>query len=125
MSDPTNPVVWYEIPVADLERAKSFYEAVLGIEMSLNEMGPLKMAWFPMHQGAMGSTGALVKADGYTPSYQGTMVYLTVGDIEKTIELVEKHGGKTLNPKMSIGEYGFVAHFEDSEGNRVALHAMQ
>jgi len=28
-----------------------------------------------------------------------------------------------LLPKMSIGEYGFIAHFQDSEGNRVALHA--
>jgi predicted enzyme related to lactoylglutathione lyase len=29
-----------------------------------------------------------------------------------------------LNPKTSIGEYGFVGHFEDSEaGNRVAVHS--
>jgi predicted enzyme related to lactoylglutathione lyase len=25
---------------------------------------------------------------------------------------------------MAIGEYGFIAHFEDTEGNRVALHSM-
>jgi predicted enzyme related to lactoylglutathione lyase len=28
-----------------------------------------------------------------------------------------------LNGKQSIGAHGFVAHFEDTEGNRVALHA--
>ncbi len=25
-------------------------------------------------------------------------------------------------PRMGIGEHGFIAHFEDTEGNRVALH---
>ena len=37
---------------------------------------------------------------------------------------VDAEGGKTFNEKMSIGEHGFVAHFEDSEGNCVALHSM-
>jgi hypothetical protein len=37
---------------------------------------------------------------------------------------VVERGGMVLNPKMNIGEYGFVGHFEDSEGNRVALHSM-
>jgi predicted enzyme related to lactoylglutathione lyase len=27
-------------------------------------------------------------------------------------------------PKTSIGENGFMAHFTDTEGNRVALHSM-
>ena len=35
---------------------------------------------------------------------------------------ITSHGGKTLLPRMSIGQHGFVAHFEDTEGNRVALH---
>lgn len=123
MSDKMNAVNWFEIPVNDLERAKAFYEHVLGLELSLNEMGPLKMAWFPMNQGAPGSTGSLVKADHYAPSMQGSMVYFTVQSIEDACKRIEEKGGEVLNPKMSIGEYGFVAHFKDCEGNRVALHA--
>ena len=52
MTDQTNPVNWFEIPVNDLERARQFYETVFGLQLSLNEMGPMKMAWFPMTQGS-------------------------------------------------------------------------
>lgn len=118
-----NPVNWFEIPAADLRRAKSFYEAVLEVELDVNELGPLKMAWFPMVQGGDGATGTLVENENYTPSYEGSLVYFSVADIEDALARIEANGGKVLNGKTSIGEYGFVAHFEDSEGNRVALHA--
>lgn len=118
-------VNWFEIPVRDLERAKAFYEYVLGVGLSLNETGPLKMAWFPMEQGLPGSTGALVQAEGYEPSSAGTIVYFTVADLDAALERANTKGGKTLTPKMSVGEYGFVAHFLDSEGNLVALHSPQ
>jgi predicted enzyme related to lactoylglutathione lyase len=51
-------------------------------------------------------------------------VYFSVEDIEETLRKVNATGGKTLLPKKSIGEYGFIAHFEDTEGNRLALHSM-
>ena len=46
MRTPSHPVTWFEHPAADLDRAQRFYEAVLGVELAFNEMGPLKMAWF-------------------------------------------------------------------------------
>ena len=125
MADKANAVYWFEIPVTNLDRAKSFYEKVLQLELTPMSMTNMEMLWFQMEQDAPGATGTLIKADGYTPSYQGTLVYLSVEDIEATLQRVDKSGGKTLNPKMSIGEYGFVGHFEDCEGNRVALHSRQ
>lgn len=86
-------------------------------------MGPLKMAWFPMVRDGFGATGTLIKADGYEPSHAGTVVYLHVDDIDSTLAKVDSNGGKTLAPKVTIGEDGFVAHFQDCEGNRVGLHA--
>ncbi|MYC27076.1 MAG: VOC family protein [Nitrospira sp. SB0662_bin_26] len=124
MSDQTNPVNWFEIPVNDLERAKQFYETVFGLQLSLNEMGPMKMAWFPMTQGGPGATGTLIKSEGYVPSHAGTLVYFTVTDIEGALDKINATGGKMLMPKTSIGEHGHIAHFQDCEGNRVALHAM-
>lgn len=118
-----NPVNWFEIPVSNLDRAKAFYEAVLGVELSLNEMGPMKMAWFPMQMGATGAAGTLAEAEGYTPSKSGSLVYFHVESIEDALAKIERQGGKTLLPKTSIGEWGQIAHFEDSEGNRVALHS--
>jgi predicted enzyme related to lactoylglutathione lyase len=118
-----NPVDWFEIPAADLDRAQRFYELVLEIQMARNEMGTLKMAWFPMTPDGDGATGSLVENEHYQPSHAGSMVYFSVDDIEATLERVEANGGRTLNPRTAIGEYGFTAHFEDSEGNRVALHS--
>jgi len=118
-----NLVNWFEIPVRDIDRAKAFYEAVFGVELTLNQMGPVEMAFFPMEQGLPGANGSLVKAEFYIPSHFGTLVYFTVKDIEATLEQIGAKGGRTLMGKAGIGEYGFIAHFEDCEGNRVALHS--
>jgi len=121
----TNPVNWFEIPVRDLERSRKFYEKVFDKKLTLEEMGPYKMAFFPMEQGAPGAAGTLMKAESYEPSHAGTVVYFSVDDIEEILRRINANGGKTLLPKTGIGEYGFIAHFEDTEGNRLALHSMK
>jgi predicted enzyme related to lactoylglutathione lyase len=123
MGHPNNPVSWFEIPVGDIERAKNFYERVLEVRLTLLPLGQLTMALFPAVQGGAGATGSLVKAKTYVPSHSGSMVYFAVEDLEATLARVVNHGGKTLNPKTAIGDFGFVGHFEDPEGNRVALHS--
>ena len=123
MAKQYNPVGWFEIPATDLNRAKRFYEAVFEVELTLTTMGPAEMAWFPTVENAIGASGTLLKSEGYTPSHDGTLIYFTAPDIEGTLARVNANGGKTLIPKTSIGEYGFIAHFEDSEGNRLALHS--
>ena len=120
-----NPVNWFEIPVKDIGRARKFYEKVLGLELSPYDMEPFTMAFFPMTQGAQGATGSLIKGESYEPSHAGTVVYFSVDDIEETLRRINANGGKTLFPKKSIGQYGFIAHFEDTEGNRLALHSMK
>ncbi len=118
-----NPVNWFEIPVKDMGRAKKFYEKVFGVELSPYEMESFSMAFFPMTQGVPGAAGTLVKGESYEPSHAGTVVYFSVDDIEETLRRINANGGKTLMPKKGIGEYGFIAHFEDTEGNRLALHS--
>jgi predicted enzyme related to lactoylglutathione lyase len=54
----------------------------------------------------------------------GTTVYLTCNDVAETLTKLEKLGGKTLVPKTSIGEHGFIGHFVDTEGNKVGLHSV-
>ena len=122
MASHANPVNWFEIPVADMSRAVAFYSKVLDVELTETEMGPNKMGWFPMEMGATGAAGTLILGEGYTPSHSGSLVYLHVDQIDPTLEAIGASGGKTLLPRMSIGEHGFIAHFEDTEGNRVALH---
>jgi uncharacterized protein len=121
---PRNLVNWFEIPVQDMARAQAFYERVLQVSLGLHDMGSFQMAWFPGGPHGLGTTGTLMRSEGYTPSHTGSMVYFSVADIDATLARVQANGGRVLNPKMSIGEFGFVAHFEDCEGNRVALHSM-
>jgi predicted enzyme related to lactoylglutathione lyase len=118
-----NPVQWFEIPARDLARAKGFYQGVFGYQFTHMDMGPSAMEMFPWEQGGTGCAGALIVTEGYTPSHAGTVVYFTVDDIEGTLAKVQAQGGKTLVPKMSIGEFGFIGQFEDSEGNRLGLHS--
>lgn len=118
-----NPINWFEIPVKDLKRAKSFYENIFDIEISINEMGNLKMGWFPFEEKGAGATGTLMEAESYVPSYEGTLVYFSVDNIEKTLNKVKENTGKVLTEKMSIGDFGYVGHFEDCEGNRMGLHS--
>jgi predicted enzyme related to lactoylglutathione lyase len=120
-----NLVEWFEIPVTDLVRARKFYEALLNVEMKPEDMGPMKMVLFPMVKDGAGAAGALVKSEGYTPTLTGAVVYFTVESIDDTLLKAKALGGTVLLPKMGIGEYGFMAHFEDSEGNRIALWSLK
>jgi len=120
-----NAVNWFEIPVKDIGRAVKFYEKMFDVKLSPEEMGGMKMALFPFTQDAPGAPGALIRGESYEPSHAGTVVYFSVDDIDETLRRINANGGKTLLPKKSIGEYGFIAHFEDTEGNRLALHSMK
>ena len=67
-----------------------------------------------------------MQGQGYVPSDKGTIVYLNGSpDLSTPLSKIEKAGGKVLKPKFSIGEHGFIAFFQDPEGNKVALHSMQ
>jgi hypothetical protein len=120
-----NPVNWFEIPVSDVDRAKSFYEKVFDFEMKKMEMPDRTMVWFPSDMNSYGASGSLVKEKTYVPSHSGSVVYFSVKDIDAVLNKVNARKCRILVPKTDIGEYGIVAYFEDSEGNRVGLHSMK
>jgi hypothetical protein len=123
MSTEKNPVGWFEIPVIDMERAKGFYEYVFSMKLEEHQMGSDCMAWFPMKDGVDGATGSLIEGEGYTPSLEGVLIYFTAPDIDAALSRAKEKGGAVIAEKFSIGEYGFVALIQDSEGNRVGLHS--
>jgi hypothetical protein len=123
-----NAVGWFEIPVTDMERAMAFYQAVFEYPLERNQMQEVDMAWFPMNFEAGGAAGALCcNAEFYTPSKNGTLVYINCksGDLSNELARVEAAGGSIMMPKTQISpEYGYMAVFFDTEGNRVAMHSM-
>ena len=114
--------VYFELPVSDLDRAQRFYESVFEIELQRTEIDGHSMALFPEVTESPGITGALVHGESYTPSKQGARVYFKTLSIEEQLRRVVDHGGIVLYPKKSVGDLGYVAEFEDSEGNCIALH---
>lgn len=120
----TNPVGWFEVPVADMDRAKAFYEKTFDIAIQVMDFGGLQMGWFPNNEQASGATGSLMLHESYIPSHEGTLVYFSSEDVQNELDRIEAAGGKILKEKTQISEeHGFMAVFEDTEGNRVALHS--
>ena len=118
----TNPVYHFEIPVTDMERAVGFYQRVFGFEFDRQTVDGYEMAFFPRAEERPGASGALAKGDAYTPSHSGCILYFDVADIDAVLRRAEAEGAKVLYPRKDIGEGGFVAEIEDSEGNRIALN---
>ena len=119
----TNALNWFEIPASDIERATKFYNTILNVELIPVEMGDgYTMGMFPAEDGV---SGAVIQGEGYTPSAEGSLIYLNGGeDLNNVLNRVEGAGGQVVGPKMDIGENGFAAFFIDSEGNKVGLHSM-
>ena len=120
-----NPVGWFEIYVQDMQRAKAFYEAVLGGALQNLESPGIEMWAFPMHDTETGASGALVKMDGCPSGGNSTVVYFSCTDCAVEASRVAGSGGQVFKEKFSIGPYGFIALVVDTEGNMIGLHSMQ
>jgi predicted enzyme related to lactoylglutathione lyase len=120
-----NPVSYFEIPVTDMARAMRFYERALLIDLELTEIDDHPMALFPYEKDSAGITGALAHGESYCPGRQGVRIYLAVVGIDATLRRVVEAGGQVLYPRTRVGEQGYVAEFEDSEGNCIAIRSSQ
>jgi predicted enzyme related to lactoylglutathione lyase len=115
------PITWFELPVTDLARARTFYEKVLSVSLHQEDFNGMPMALFPYEQGGVG--GALVQDARLAPSRDGAVVYLeTAGALDACLSRVAGAGGKVLLPRTDIGAPGFIALVQDTEGNRIGLH---
>ena len=120
-----NAINWFEIPVKNFNRAKKFYETILATTMQPIEAMGMKSAFFPADL-RNGIGGCIMEGPGYEPVNKGSLVYLNGGDdLSVILSKVERAGGKIILPKTGIGPNGFMAHFEDSEGNKVGLHSIK
>ena len=83
----------------------------------------MQMMSFPWAEGDNNISGALVKMEDMKPGTGGTLVYFACDDCAVEEGRVENAGGKVLQPKMSIGDYGFCSVVMDTEGNSIGLHS--
>lgn len=120
-----NPVIWFEIYVQDMDRAKAFYESVFEITLQQLNSPDIDLWSFPMAMDRTGAGGALAKMEGIASGGNSTIIYFSCSDCAVEAERAAKHGGRVHREKMSIGEYGYIALILDTEGNMIGLHSLQ
>ena len=101
----THPVVWFEIYVEDMERAKKFYENVFQTKLQKLNSPELELWAFSMVKDGVGCAGALVKMPGFASGGNSTLVYFNCADCAVEAARVVKAGGRIEREKFSIGEY--------------------
>lgn len=123
-----NPIVHFEIPADDVERAIAFYQKTFGWEIEKFQL-PDGDYWIvrttkvdkemrPSTPGAI--NGGLMKRN--SPG-QPFMNYINVESIDEMCRTIKANGGTLIMPKQEIGKgMGWVAAFKDTEGNIVGLH---
>jgi predicted enzyme related to lactoylglutathione lyase len=112
---PVNTVTWWEIPVRDIDKAKTFYAAVFGWTLQ------------PFGEGYVGiyndSTliGGLFEAPDKVEG-DGLRIYVNVADLEATVAAAEAAGGSVSHPREEVGgDMGWWAEITDDGGRRLGL----
>ncbi len=130
----TNPIVHFEIPADDVERAKAFYANTFGWKINEFEMpansstggepyygvqtAEVDEKQMPTKPGTI--NGGLMKRQ--MPG-QPFMNYISVDSIEEMLEKVKANGGEIKMPKTEIAPgMGWIAVFKDTENNMMGLH---
>lgn len=127
-----NPVVHFEMPYEDKDRVAKFYEVVFGWNMTklgaemmdyvlAQTAKPSKINDEIMKNAARGTIGGgfFPKKEDWPAQYPS--IVIAVDDIQKSMELVNKNGGKTLGEPMDIPGTGKYVSFLDTEGNRASI----
>lgn len=115
-------VVWFEIPVTDLDASQKFYEAVLNIKMLKTEKGddqPNDIVWF-QDPATPGGFGHLYPGTPGTDGNGITVHILSADKLEDAMARVEPAGGKVISPIVPIPVGRFV-YITDPDGNSVGL----
>ena len=117
-------VVHFEVPYDDADRARGFYGDVFGwqiqpipeMQYDMVSTGPVTDQGMPSEPGYVGGgmtqRGELVSRP---------VITIAVDDIDATLQKVSSSGGSPVGEKLQVGDMGFAAYFNDSEGNLMGL----
>jgi uncharacterized protein len=109
-----NPVVHFEVAGKDAAALQQFYGDVFGWRIDTDN---------PMNYGIVdnggeginGGIGAAGESEGHVT------FYVSVDDINRSLETIEARGGRTIMPRMEMPGIVTLAHFADPEGHLIGL----
>ena len=129
-----NPVVHFEIPADDVERAIEFYEKTFGWKIKKMDMPAdsstggepyYSVITSEVDEKGMAKTpgainGGLMKRRVKEQLFTN---YITVDSIDEMLKTIKNNGGTICLPKTEIAHgMGWIAAFIDTEGNLLGLH---
>jgi hypothetical protein len=117
-------VIWFEIWVSDLDRAKAFYAEMFGWTYAPLHDYDATGGYQQINAGdAAGVNGALVFGpDRERPASRGTVLYVHVPDLADAIDRAESLGGSVVQkPTVISSTGGTFAIVTDTEGNDLGL----
>jgi predicted enzyme related to lactoylglutathione lyase len=118
----------FEIPAKDFKRAKAFYSQVFGWKISDSTMASGETYTSlqttevdannrPKSPGAINGGMVKLREPNTAP-----VITIVADDINASLKLVERNGGKTVVKRTEMGQYGAYAYFKDTEGNVMGLY---
>jgi len=119
-----NPVVHFEVPFDDSERAKTFYHTVFGWQMmDIPEMN------YIIARSAETDEQHMLKESGRinggmlqrNDAVKSPIIVLDCKDLDAKLEEVVAAGGEVIVPKMTVGEMGWCAYVHDTEKNLIGV----
>lgn len=132
----TNPIVHFEIPADDVERAIAFYTKTFGWQINKFDMPSSSSTGGDPYYGVITTelddnkqpktpgaiNGGLMKRKA--PG-QPFMNYISVDSIDERLKEIKDNGGTIMLPKTEIApNMGWIAAFQDPEGNMMGLHEL-
>lgn len=132
----TNPIVHFEIPVDDIERAQNFYTSIFGWQMNKFDMPSNSSTGGDPYYGVIttevddqhmptkpgGINGGMMKRK---VADQAFMNYISVDSIEEMEQKIKSNGGTIIMPKTEIAPgMGWIGVFRDTENNLMGLHEL-
>ena len=122
-------IIYFEIPADDVDRAKRFYNSLLGWKIEATQMAMPDLESIQYQEIVTGEPneaapmGSLNMGGMYKRMMNETIrSYVMVDDIDEKIAMVEKLGGKIVLPKTELESVGQFAVIEDTEGNSIGLY---
>lgn len=117
----TGSVGWMDLTVENADEVAQFYEQVVGWERQGIDMGGYE-DWCVGPPGASAPAGGICHARGpnvgIPPAW---LVYVSVSDLESSLEKCTRLGGKVVCPLRNMGQFGTMAVIADPAGAVMAL----
>ena len=128
MNNKIDPVIHFEMPAADTERVRKFYESAFGWQTTPlgPEAGDFVLAFtietdektrMPKKRGAI--NGGFYKK---TKPDEHIRLTILVDDIREAMKKIEAAGGKVLGEPFELPGVGLFVSFMDTEGNLATIN---